>query len=255
MQIFIYNSLPSTMLKANAYISSGWTSYPFAILTSEQTQGKGKQNRTWYSPPGNLYMSYVDKFPLAYQSKIYQLTYVFGLALIQTLKAYLPSHSLHLKWPNDVLINHKKVSGILLETFLQNDGIALNTGIGVNIHHAPPPENVTTPPIALADVLDLGNFSQYTFLQTFFEIIQQHLQDWRQNNFKRIRQIWLSYAWKWKQDIHISLGSEKIKGLFEDVDDHGRLVITYQNTRKLVYAGEVFCGKESIGDMSSCYLP
>src|SRR5471030_691785 len=103
------------------------------VHADEQTAGRGRLAHTWFSPPGNLYLSIVLRTnqPAA---RTAELSFLASLAVADTVEAMLPRQTRTLlKWPNDVLVNGAKIAGILLE---QIDDATI-MGIGVNVLQAP----------------------------------------------------------------------------------------------------------------------
>src|SRR5947209_14909108 len=103
------------------------------LVAREQKQGRGRRGRSWSSPPGNLYASVLlsDAAP---SQHLPELGFVASLALLNTMRAILGEDPrLGLKWPNDILFDGAKLSGILLESSLLPSGAtACVAGFGVN---------------------------------------------------------------------------------------------------------------------------
>jgi BirA family transcriptional regulator, biotin operon repressor / biotin---[acetyl-CoA-carboxylase] ligase len=103
-----------------------------AVFTRQQTAGRGQQGRVWYAPPGVMTASFVlDQVPV---SQLPGLSLAVGLAVIYAVEDLIPSleGTLQLKWPNDILINARKVAGILCEATLGEGGRRVVVGIGLN---------------------------------------------------------------------------------------------------------------------------
>ncbi len=134
-----------------------------AVTARAQTQGRGRQGRAWHSPPGeNVYLSIILRLPIA-PAAAPPLTLAVGVAVCETVRRLAGRASL--KWPNDVLIEGKKVAGILTETSTRGAELdAVIVGIGVNVATTSfPPELAVLAtsltiaaghPIATADVVD-----------------------------------------------------------------------------------------------------
>ena len=131
-KLFHFSDIDSTNTEAKRHISA----YPHGsvIYADSQSAGKGRLNRNWISPPHkNLYLSLVLKEPdLSYKS-LNSCVQVAALAIWQTL-IDLGIYQARIKWPNDVLIEDRKISGILCESLLKQGQIeALIIGVGLNI--------------------------------------------------------------------------------------------------------------------------
>ncbi|QQR80717.1 MAG: biotin--[acetyl-CoA-carboxylase] ligase [Deltaproteobacteria bacterium] len=102
----------------------------FTLLsTKRQTQGHGQRGRAWSAPQGNLSFSLIWKEPTIPLSDRARISLVTGVSLVLTLSEYTPG-MLSLKWPNDLFLNGKKVSGILVEGF--QDRVIIGIGINLN---------------------------------------------------------------------------------------------------------------------------
>jgi BirA family biotin operon repressor/biotin-[acetyl-CoA-carboxylase] ligase len=103
------------------------------VIAEEQTAGRGRQGRVWYSPPASGIMCSIILRPHLMPEQLQRLTMTAGIAVAETLSAFLPG-AITLKWPNDVLVRRKKISGILSEAiWIDNRPVAVIIGIGINV--------------------------------------------------------------------------------------------------------------------------
>ena len=103
------------------------------VIAEEQTAGRGRQGRTWVSPPATSILCSIVLRPHLMPEQLQRLTMAAGIAVAETLSPLLPG-AITLKWPNDVLAQRKKISGILTEaTWIDNRPVAVILGIGINI--------------------------------------------------------------------------------------------------------------------------
>ncbi len=130
--IFIENSTESTNDNAKNYLKT--QKKLFSVhLAEQQISGRGRNNRKWVSPHGkNIYLSLGWKSTLLH-SQLEGLSLAVATSLISSLKEFT-ARDLKIKWPNDLLINKKKISGILIETTDSEKGLDVVIGIGINIH-------------------------------------------------------------------------------------------------------------------------
>ena len=127
-QIHFFESVPSTMLVARETAERNMEE-GIVIIAEEQTAGRGRAGRAWLSPEGNLAVSIILKPEL---DTLPQLIMIASLAVYQTIYLTTGIKS-SIKWPNDILINDKKVSGILIEnTVIKNMVNYSIIGIGIN---------------------------------------------------------------------------------------------------------------------------
>lgn len=146
---------------------------------------------------------------------------------------------LQLKWPNDLLANGAKVSGILLESDRVKDGsIAIACGFGVNIAHHPDP--------ALYTATDLGELGVKAEPQDVFACLAdsfaEMLQAWDHGRgFAAIRQEWLINAKGRGEAVRVNLAGSSVEGIFEDIDMDGCLLLRHRDgTIQKISAGDVF---------------
>ena len=233
-------SCGSTNDEARKLANSGEQNYPDGTLiwAKEQTAGRGRRGRIWDSPEGNLYLSLIlrPEVPLRTAS---QLSFVAALALFDALgNISEPGHQIKLKWPNDVLLQDKKVAGILLES--QTDSKEAPAwvilGIGVNVAHFP--KNTVFPATSL--LAENWSVSVETTLQAFARSFQRWANIWAEDGFEKIRLTWLQRALGLGQKIEVNLETVTLKGIFKDIDKNGALVLDQNGTEQRITAGEVY---------------
>src|SRR5437762_3812171 len=117
MAIFLFfDSLGSTIDEAQARVLQG-AKDGTVIVAYRQVKGRGRRGRTWEDLSGNLHMTYITYLDRPLLEAL-QLSFVTCVAVGECLRAVLPpGHDLSYKWPNDILLNGKKVGGLLLESF------------------------------------------------------------------------------------------------------------------------------------------
>ena len=211
------------------------------IRAARQVQGKGRQGRPWVSERGNFYCSLLLIDPAHDLEKLGTLPLAVACAVHGTL-ASLPragKNDFRIKWPNDILANGKKLSGILLESLASEDGrIAVAIGIGINCAHHPDP--------ALYQATDLAELGLETSPEALFphlaSTMAETLGAWNYGRgFPQIRAEWLRLARGVGEKITVNLPSGPLEGIFEDIDAAGRLVLRLQNSEiRHISAGDVF---------------
>jgi BirA family biotin operon repressor/biotin-[acetyl-CoA-carboxylase] ligase len=143
MECLYFPVIDSTNSEAERQIANG-QSGPFAILSSCQTKGRGRQGREWYSATAdNLYLT-VTYEPRIAPQLLEHFTLWCGIYLCRRLQGILPQANLQIKWPNDLFCEGFKFAGMLTEAKLDSDGIkTLCFGLGLNVNSKPssyPPE-------------------------------------------------------------------------------------------------------------------
>jgi BirA family biotin operon repressor/biotin-[acetyl-CoA-carboxylase] ligase len=211
------------------------------IWALEQTEGRGRRGRSWSSPPGNLYLSLILRPDLA-PAEAAQIGFVTAVALAETLRPLLSQQvELALKWPNDVLVGRRKISGILPEALAGAEGgriEALVLGIGVNV--ASHPEGTAWP------ATDLATAGVRVGLEALLERLAAALDRWvglwRRDGFSPVRDRWMSLALARGEPVELRLDGRVLAGRFLEIDPEGALVLAPGDGSppQRIRAGEVF---------------
>lgn len=158
------------------------------------------------------------------------LALVTAVALQEVISAYAPAQQVLIKWPNDLLVGNRKLSGILLE----REGEAVVIGIGVNLATAP--EGVDRPVVSLAQLTGAAPDPE-TFLETLAESFERWIGRWRGERLAPVRSRWLAAA----HPIGTALATSAGNGLFDGLDDDGGLRLRLADgTSHVIHAGDVF---------------
>jgi BirA family transcriptional regulator, biotin operon repressor / biotin---[acetyl-CoA-carboxylase] ligase len=216
------------------------------ITAAEQRAGRGRHGRQWSSPPGNLYASLLLMEPCE-PTVAPQLGFVAGLALHEAVEAAtgLGSPRLSLKWPNDLLLDGAKVSGLLLEAHRVGSAgrLAIIIGFGVNVVHAP---TGTPYPAAILRSVRSGltreglfEFLSDAFARTF-AAWQASLRRSPADSFGPIRHLWLERAAGLGKDVTLRLPTGERSGIFEGLDRSGRLQLKTSSGMELIDAGDLY---------------
>ena len=121
------------------------------LVAEVQTAGRGRLQREWASPVGNLYATAFFAEPAGFEVAM-RLPFAAALAVSDVVLACAPDCGVRLKWPNDVRVDRKKISGILIETGQNGKDIWVAAGIGINVSHVP--EHAGQEAVCIADLVD-----------------------------------------------------------------------------------------------------
>ncbi|HNR43835.1 MAG TPA: biotin--[acetyl-CoA-carboxylase] ligase [Methanofastidiosum sp.] len=206
------------------------------VISEMQTSGRGRRGRGWYSPKGGIYVSFLLK-PNVSPEKASQLTLVSSLALVETLNAMNNNLNAKIKWPNDVLISGKKISGILTE--LSSDMEKINyivVGIGVNLNTEKEilPENGTSLKIEMKEEV-----SNKLFLKSFLEHYDSIYQEYLNGDIDQIIERWKNNSDTLGKKVKIIGINETYEGLAKDIDENGALILKTKEKEIKIYSGDV----------------
>jgi BirA family biotin operon repressor/biotin-[acetyl-CoA-carboxylase] ligase len=213
-----YDKIPSTQTAALEMIASGGAADKTVIMAAAQSAGHGRNSRKWVSHHGNLYASFIYKI----SEKRPTLSYAFAVAAAETLLSL--GVPVRIKWPNDLLADGKKISGLLLEYCRD----FLVVGIGINIRTSPTLENYKA---AKTDDYAKGLTPNAVInkLITSFE-------KWRSVEFPTVRKRWMELSIDMNSNVSYRDKSAVFCGLSED----GAMVLRKGERYELVYGDEAF---------------
>lgn len=210
-----------------------------AVWAKAQSSGRGRRGRKWSSPVGNLYLSLLlrPECPIAAAA---QLSLVAALGLGDALSEFVDISRVRNKWPNDVQLDGKKVSGLLLESSGSNTEVVEWVIVGCGVNVAVHPDIPDYPTTSLNEVAK-QNVDVEALLNVFLRCFEVRYDAWRENGAVAIRDCWLERAVGLGQEITVRLPTKEIHGVFEGLDASGALILARTDgARELITAGEIF---------------
>ena len=220
------------------------------FVTSEQTAGKGRRQRAWIAPRGNLASSVLEVSDVP-PATAATLGFAAGLSIVSALQAVSIEANLRragaeplkflLKWPNDVLVEKQKLVGISLEAeAVAGNRLAVVAGIGTNVVAAP--TGTPTPAISLAALgVHVGAEELFAVLADAWVEFHGIWDNGR--GFAEIRRLWLERSAGIGEAVAIQTGNGTIAGTFETIDASGCLIVRTADGKHLpIAAGEVYFG-------------
>lgn len=191
------------------------------FIAGEQTKGRGRQGRSWHSPRGGLWCSLLLKPSLsAEQSQALAAT--ASLGILEGVR-HATGTPVKLKWPNDVLLNGKKLAGILTETSFRGPKLEWAViGIGLNVNNPLPGELAGIAARLASDneVLDLEQILN-SLLNGFFGVYERFLKE----GFANLRTMYLNKMEGIGSPVKIESGGKTYCGIATNVDHQGRLLV------------------------------
>ena len=217
------------------------------VWAKRQTAGRGRRGREWVSVEGNLYFSIILRMPYPMQAMT-QLSFVAANAVADAVQVACPSGTfVNVKWPNDVLVEGAKISGILMEAqpaFEADEFEWLVLGVGVNVATHPVVEDGGFPATSLAaqgvtgEGLDVAEL-----LDTLAKAFLGGGGAGGNRGFGPIGGHWLGRARGLGGPVTVRLPNETLHGIFGALDENGALILHRDGQpNRLITAGDVFIG-------------
>lgn len=239
--MIMLDTIDSTSLEAKRIIQDELQG-KYIIVAEEQTVGRGKNRSFWYSPRGNLYFSILFSHDKELQ-RLPQLSLVSALVCHKTIDELAPG-KVQVKWPNDVLLDGKKLSGILVESFphfCKKTNQQVNyviVGIGLNIEKSP--KYLSYLATSLKEE-GIEYVSRNSVLNKFMQHFQAYYDLWSKHGFKIFREQWMQNAYNLRRKIYSDVGGCKVSGYLKEIDDEGRLVVELETGEvHVMSSAEVF---------------
>ncbi len=236
-KLFVFDSIDSTNACAKTLGDAG-TEEGAVVIADYQTEGKGRLGRSWLAEPGrNLLFSALLR-PSTSVEMSGLLTFYAAVAIAKALEASA-GVPVECKWPNDILINGKKCSGILLENSFQQNVLSYSViGCGINVNQCTFPTELRDRVTSLALISGVEYDRKQLLQKILAEMDLLYLSVLR-GDFERILDEWLRRCHMFGKDITIRQHNQLLVGKALRLNDDGSLVIQTPNGTATVYAGEV----------------
>ncbi len=242
--IHFFQKLSSTMDKAREMARTG-ARHLTVIVAEKQTKGRGRLNRTWLSSKGGLWFTIILKPDLP-PVLSFRVNFAASLCLAKTLIKLFKINA-SIKWPNDILVNGKKLAGLLSEMETKADMISfVNIGIGLNVNNSP--EEMEPNAVSIKNILN-REVSRKKILTTFLDEFKLELAAIHDKNLhgenKNIIDKWKKYTSTIGKQVTIETSGSISHGLAVDVDSSGALILQQENgTQKKIIYGDCFYRKK-----------
>ncbi len=197
------------------------------VITDNQYSGRGQRGNLWISEPGkNLTFSVLLK-PKVRPDQQFILTQLVALAVADYV--ITKTTSVKIKWPNDILVNDKKICGILIESSLSGAVVQfVIAGAGLNIN-----QTVFQNPRATSLKLETGKeFNLNTELHELLQAVEVRYLQLREGNIAKLQHDYLQRLYRLGEQHEFKTGSEFVKGSIESVDEQGRLQVKIDGATK-----------------------
>ena len=238
--IHFYDKLDSTNLAA-MMVAEGGAREGTALIAEEQLQGRGRADRAWHSPAGvGVYCSVILR-PSFSPARAQLLTLMAAVAVAHAITRNL-NLSPGIKWPNDILVNNKKIAGILVETKSSPTQLLYAVlGIGVNVNHTSDDLPSDLPLAASSLRIETGELVEREGLvcQMFAEL-ENLYEEIRLGESDTLLEKWRKLSTTLGQGVRVLQGERVIEGTAMDVNEEGALMVKEgDGSLTVLHAGDV----------------
>jgi BirA family biotin operon repressor/biotin-[acetyl-CoA-carboxylase] ligase len=232
-KIHYFSEVSSTMDIARQMARNGCPNLT-VVIAGCQDQGRGRLSRSWHSDEGGLYLTLVLR-PSISPVLSPRIGFAASLTMVQTLRSLYGIDAM-VKWPNDILVAERKISGMLAEMEAETDRIKfINIGLGINVNNDPTP--VEPSAISLRELLG-RTISRKKLLAEFLDRFERRFDSRPLDN---VLQEWKPYSNTIGRYVKIITHNEASEGTAVDVDDNGALILKMADgsLKKILY-GDCF---------------
>lgn len=236
-KMFVFETIDSTSTCAKTLGDAG-TEEGAVVLAEHQSRGRGRHGKSWEAEPEKNLLFSILLRPSLEKETAGLLSFYAAVAIARAIEATtgLP---VECKWPNDLLINGRKCSGILLENSYQQNALFYSVlGAGINV-------NQTSFPPALRDrvtslALECGNeYDRKQILQKILAELDLLYLSVMREDFSRILEEWLRRCRMFGRDVTVRHHNQEVRGTAVRLKEDGGLVIQTSGGTTTVYAGDV----------------
>ena len=230
-EIHWHEELSSTMDLVNMNISNK-ENLNHIIVSNYQRDGRGRYERKWYSEKNK---NLLTSIPFLVEKGLSpRMPIILSLSIFETIKEFISENDkLKIKWPNDILLNSKKISGMITENVVEGEKVYINFGVGININLQ---ENDLFDKNFLATSLLIEKSKIYSLEEVLYVLlcrISKNL-DYKQELFNK----WKNYLFFPKKRIYLNDNKDEEYHI-KDVDEFGNLVVQKNNKKLKISYGEI----------------
>ena len=188
------------------------------VIAGRQTRGRGRLQRVWHSSEGGLYFTVVTRPPIppVLSSRV---NFAASVVLVRIIRRRFDIHAT-VKWPNDILVNERKLSGMLSEIEAESDRVSfINIGIGLNVNNDPTP---LEPAACSLGMLLKREISRKDLLVEFLDAFEAWMM---RADFDGVISDWKKHTSTLNRPVRILIGKKAREGIAVDVDENGGLIL------------------------------
>jgi BirA family biotin operon repressor/biotin-[acetyl-CoA-carboxylase] ligase len=210
------------------------------VLSDSQTMGRGRLGRSWQAPSGLALSFSVVLRPTVDIDRLGLVGLLCGVTLAQVLEEE-PSLIVELKWPNDVLLNRKKLCGILVESEASSQSsnyVVLGTGINVNQGRNDFSEEIRQTATSLL-LETKRSWSRTDLLIDFLQTFEENYIKFENGDQSFVSREWSARCPHLHSFLKLRVGRGEIEGKFDRIDEFGRMILETQDGVRIIHSGEV----------------
>lgn len=238
-EVLYFDTIDSTNTKAQELAEKGYPSGTL-VVADKQESGKGRRGRSWVSPSGTgIFMTLMIK-PDINPNNASMLTLVAALAVTKAITSVTGEEAM-IKWPNDIVVNGKKVCGILTEMNAQFDYINhIVVGIGINVHNESFPEEISQ--MASSLMIEAGGkrFHRAQIIAETMSYFEQYYDTFlKTQDLSALVREYDKLLVNRNKSVRVLDPKEPFDGKAMGITPKGELIVDTWESRKLVSSGEV----------------
>ena len=238
--IAYFHEIDSTNTKAMA-LADGGAAEGTIVVAEKQTMGRGRRGRSWLSPEGDgIYASLVLR-PDMSPSRAPRITLMTAVAIAEALLS-LVRIDLKIKWPNDILVNGRKLAGILTEISADMDSVNyIVVGLGINVNTSPGHFSEELRNQATSIYIETGEkLSRTRLVRTWLRQFEKYYEMFKKNDFAPIMHRWKQLSGFIGQKIMVDMVGQKHVGEVADIDEDGVLILKDDQGRSIrIFSGDI----------------
>lgn len=240
-----YDSIDSTQIAAHQWVALGKPEGT-VIVAEEQTKGRGRMGRSWHSPKGKgLWFSLILKPPVPLP-QLPQLTLLTAAAVCRVMRKQLPGVEVGIKWPNDLLIDGRKVCGILLESAAEDERlsyVAAGIGISVNLDPEDYPEKLHSIAVSMKMANGGKAIPREPLLASILNELEMLYDLYLEEGFAPIKSLWEALSSMLDKPVKLHTGRGVLEGIARSLDTSGGLLVEYRNPDGSLQSTTVYSGE------------
>ncbi|AZL16080.1 bifunctional biotin--[acetyl-CoA-carboxylase] ligase/biotin operon repressor BirA [Rickettsiales endosymbiont of Stachyamoeba lipophora] len=220
--IEVFESLESTNSYLKGFVGN---ITPRVCIAEYQTQGRGRLNRRWYSPFGkNIYLSILYPFEKD-MSELVGLSTIVSLAIVDALQDLQLAQQIFLKWPNDIIVKQKKLSGSLIEIISEANGLSYAIiGIGLNVNMINDDNHINQSWTSLKQLLN-QDVDRNKLCISLINSLTTYLKKFNQEGFNPFKTEWEQRDMLLNKKVKLVSGNNIISGYGRGINNQGNLML------------------------------